>query len=102
MSIGRKTIEKSSMTTCRQCGGQGNIVRMMRMGPMVQQIQQTCDSCSGAGHSYKSVQKTEVLEVSLRSQFVRMLWFTYLVAFEEKIRVLLFIAHCRDKEVPLG
>jgi len=75
MSIGRKTIDKNSMTTCRQCGGQGAIVRMMRMGPMVQQIQQTCDSCSGAGHSYKSVQKTEVLEVNLWSQFVHMLWF---------------------------
>jgi DnaJ family protein A protein 2 len=65
MQIGRKVIDQESMSACRQCGGQGAVVRMMRMGPMVQQIQQTCDQCGGAGHSFKSVQKTEVLEVRI-------------------------------------
>jgi DnaJ-class molecular chaperone len=37
---------------CNTCNGTGVRVRMMRMGPMVQQIQQECDRCNGKGKIY--------------------------------------------------
>ena len=58
-------IDQDSMSSCRQCGGQRAVIRMMRMDPMVQQIQLTCGQCGGAGHSFRSSNKTEVLEVHI-------------------------------------
>jgi len=63
MQITRKVIDKSSVSTCRQCGGQGQVIQMMRMGPMVQQMQTTCDACRGQGSSFKQQTKSEILEV---------------------------------------
>ena len=40
---------KDSITSCGPCGGKGKIIRMMQMGPMIQQSIQHCSSCSGAG-----------------------------------------------------
>ena len=37
---------------CETCNGMGVRIRMMRMGPMVQQIQQECDRCNGKGKIY--------------------------------------------------
>jgi DnaJ-class molecular chaperone len=56
-------IDKDSMSSCARCDGQGAVVKVIRMGPMVQQVQQTCDHCGGQGHSFRSVSKTEVLDV---------------------------------------
>ena len=40
---------KDSITSCGPCGGKGKIIRMMQMGPMIQQSIQHCSNCSGTG-----------------------------------------------------
>jgi len=63
LQVGRKVIDKDSMSTCARCHGQGATVKVIRMGPMVQQVQATCDACGGQGSSFRSKSQTEVLEV---------------------------------------
>ena len=65
LQIRRKVIDQDSMTTCRACGGAGATVRTVRMGPMIQQMQAACDHCGGKGHSFRSNNETEVLEVHI-------------------------------------
>merc|ERR1719261_2371407 len=36
---------------------------MIRMGPMIQQVQKTCDSCGGTGTMYRQIKVQETLEV---------------------------------------
>ena len=36
-------------TTCEVCGGQGKQVKVIRMGPMIQQMVQDCIKCQGKG-----------------------------------------------------
>jgi len=38
---------------CKECGGQGQVSKPMRMGPMMVQMQQPCDSCGGKGVTYQ-------------------------------------------------
>eukprot|EP01045_Picozoa_sp_COSAG04_P002302 COSAG04_NODE_82_length_27794_cov_76.265733_17_plen_318_part_00 len=38
---------------CRECNGQGQVSKPVRMGPMMVQMQQPCDSCGGKGKTYK-------------------------------------------------
>jgi len=40
-------------TKCQECGGQGQVSKPMRMGPMMVQMQQPCGSCGGKGVTYK-------------------------------------------------
>jgi DnaJ-class molecular chaperone len=42
-------ISKDSIKSCNVCNGKGKIVRMMQMGPMIQQSIQNCTSCAGIG-----------------------------------------------------
>ena len=42
------TVEKTDVV-CSTCKGQGTIIQMRQMGPMIQQSQQTCQSCKGEG-----------------------------------------------------
>jgi len=47
-------INANCIKTCKTCNGQGRIVRMMQMGPMIQQTVQACGNCSGKGKSVDS------------------------------------------------
>jgi DnaJ family protein A protein 2 len=40
---------KDSIKNCLLCNGKGKIVKMMQMGPMIQQSIQNCNNCSGTG-----------------------------------------------------
>ncbi len=48
---------------CTTCDGQGAVIQVVRMGPMIQQIQQPCSKCSGTGYSVKTKRERKVLEV---------------------------------------
>ena len=45
---------KDCIKTCKSCNGQGRIVRMMQMGPMIQQTVKPCGNCSGKGKSVEA------------------------------------------------
>ena len=53
MCQGRGAKNMDSIITCNSCNGQGRIVRMMQMGPMIQQSVQPCNSCMGKGKIIK-------------------------------------------------
>jgi DnaJ-class molecular chaperone len=40
---------KDSIKTCSTCNGQGRVVKMTQMGPMIQQTIQNCNACGGNG-----------------------------------------------------
>lgn len=42
---------KDCIKSCKLCNGQGRIIRMIQMGPMIQQSVQVCGQCSGKGKS---------------------------------------------------
>ena len=48
---GSGALNKECIKTCNSCNGQGRIVRMMQMGPMIQQTVQPCGQCAGKGKS---------------------------------------------------
>ena len=48
---------------CTTCDGQGAVIQVVRMGPMIQQIQQPCSKCSGTGYMVKTKRERKVLEV---------------------------------------
>ena len=48
---GSGALNKDCIKTCKDCNGQGRIVRMMQMGPMIQQTVQPCGKCFGKGKS---------------------------------------------------
>jgi DnaJ family protein A protein 2 len=47
-------LTKDCIKTCKPCNGQGRIVRMLQMGPMIQQTVQACGNCSGKGKSVEA------------------------------------------------
>jgi DnaJ family protein A protein 2 len=50
---GRGAKNQESVILCNSCNGQGRIVKMMQMGPMIQQIVQPCSACAGKGKMIK-------------------------------------------------
>jgi len=54
------------MGECRECDGRGVKVEVIRMGPMIQQMQSACGSCGGQGKSFTTKQEREVLEVHIQ------------------------------------
>ena len=50
---GRGAKNAESVITCNICNGQGRIVKVMQMGPMIQQIVQPCGACAGKGKMIK-------------------------------------------------
>merc|ERR1712159_261327 len=67
LRITRQTIDKEKgVKKCSTCGGQGVVVRTIRMGPMIQQMQQPCSACEGQGYTYDMTRTTEVLEVNVQ------------------------------------
>mmetsp|Transcript_71279 Transcript_71279/g.221102 ORF Transcript_71279/g.221102 Transcript_71279/m.221102 type:complete len:367 (+) Transcript_71279:604-1704(+) len=64
MAITRQVIDKKKgVTSCQECDGRGVKVEVIRMGPMIQQMQSACGACGGQGKSFKTMQEREVLEV---------------------------------------
>lgn len=50
---GRGAKNAEAIITCSSCNGQGRIVKMMQMGPMIQQLVQPCGVCVGKGKIIK-------------------------------------------------
>jgi len=67
MAITRKVIDKArGVQTCESCDGRGVKIEVVRMGPMIQQMQSQCGSCGGQGKTFKTKQEREVLEVHIQ------------------------------------
>ncbi|CAE7753896.1 DNAJ1 [Symbiodinium sp. CCMP2592] len=67
MAITRQVIDKKKgVQECRECDGRGVKVEVVRMGPMIQQMQSQCHSCGGQGKSFQTKQEREVLEVHVQ------------------------------------
>lgn len=67
MAITRQVIDKArGVRECNACDGRGVRVEVIRMGPMVQQMQSQCSACGGEGKSFKTKQQREVLEVMIQ------------------------------------
>lgn len=64
LPITRKVVDEgAASSTCQACDGQGMVVQVIRMGPMIQQVQQPCPKCNGTGSTAKTRTEREVLEV---------------------------------------
>ena len=54
---------QEAITDCNECNGQGIVMKVRRMGPMIQQIQTQCSKCHGTGKDIidgvKKDEKTE-------------------------------------------
>jgi DnaJ family protein A protein 2 len=67
MAITRQVIDKKKgVQECDECGGRGVKVEVIRMGPMIQQMQSACNSCGGTGKTFKTKQEREILEVHIQ------------------------------------
>jgi DnaJ family protein A protein 2 len=67
MAITRQVIDKKKgVQECSECDGRGVRVEVIRMGPMIQQMQSACGACGGQGKSFKTKQEREVLEVHIQ------------------------------------
>merc|ERR1719199_1199156 len=67
MAITRQVIDKQKgVQACSDCDGRGVKVQVVRMGPMIQQMQSACGACNGQGKSFKRKQDREVLEVHIQ------------------------------------
>ena len=58
-----------AVKTCPQCDGRGFVIQVMRMGPMIQQVQAACPKCGGTGKivdkGVKQVKERKILEVPI-------------------------------------
>jgi DnaJ family protein A protein 2 len=64
MAVNREVIDqKKGVSQCDGCDGRGVKVKVIRMGPMIQQMQQPCDDCGGQGKTFKTKKEREVLEI---------------------------------------
>jgi len=64
IAINRDVIDKHrGVKTCQECEGRGVKVKVVRMGPMIQQMQSGCDACGGEGKSFRTKKEREILEV---------------------------------------
>merc|ERR1712054_289670 len=67
LRITRQTIDKEAgVKKCAECNGKGVVIKTVRMGPMIQQMQSSCGSCNGQGFTYTHVRTQEVLEVNVQ------------------------------------
>jgi len=67
MAITRQVIDKKrGVQTCSDCNGRGVKVEVIRMGPMIQQMQSQCGACGGQGKSFSTKKEREVLEVHIQ------------------------------------
>jgi DnaJ family protein A protein 2 len=64
MAVTREVLDqKAGVKDCAECDGRGVQVRVVRMGPMIQQMQQPCGTCNGVGKMYQTKKEREVLEI---------------------------------------
>ena len=47
-------------TVCKDCDGKGRVIKIMQMGPMIQQIVMNCETCKGKGKVILEHNKCEV------------------------------------------
>merc|ERR1719245_2858257 len=67
MAITREVIDKKKgVQECRECDGRGMKVEVVRMGPMIQQMQSQCGACGGNGKSFQTKQQREEVEVHVQ------------------------------------
>jgi len=67
MAITRQVIDKQrGVQECGVCNGRGVKVEVIRMGPMIQQMQSQCSACGGQGKSFKTKSDKEILEVHIQ------------------------------------
>jgi len=67
MAITRQVIDKKKgVQECRECDGRGVKIEVVRMGPMIQQMQSQCNACGGTGKTFQTKQEREVLEVHIQ------------------------------------
>lgn len=61
----RKVLDGGSAATvpCQACDGDGHVVQMIQMGPIIQKVQQACPACNGQGCRAKMKPEKEVLDV---------------------------------------
>lgn len=50
---------------CTECGGVGQKQRMIRMGPMIQQISSPCDRCNSTGYMSKMKEERKIIEINI-------------------------------------
>jgi len=69
LNITRKIIDddkKHLIKQCSTCDGNGVVIQIRHMGPMVQQIQQQCPQCNGSGRfAPKNIRKNETKNIEL-------------------------------------
>jgi DnaJ family protein A protein 2 len=62
LRLSREVIDKSvGVQKCTECGGRGVVIRTVRMGNMIQQMQQPC-SCGGQGYKMVKNRVKELIE----------------------------------------
>merc|ERR1719412_1862053 len=67
MAITRQVIDKKKgVVECRECDGRGVQIEVVRMGPMIQQMQSQCHACGGQGKSFTTKKEREILEVMIQ------------------------------------
>merc|ERR1712166_1050166 len=67
LSVTRQVIDTSvKVEQCQECDGAGLVMKLVRMGPMVQQTRTTCGTCAGKGFFYKTNPFTEVLDIHIQ------------------------------------
>merc|ERR1712054_443065 len=67
LRITRQTIDKEAgVKKCAECNGKGVVIKTVRMGPMIQQMQSACTSCNQQGFTYTHTRTQEVLEVNVQ------------------------------------
>eukprot|EP00931_Biecheleriopsis_adriatica_P092077 TRINITY_DN658_c0_g3_i1.p1 TRINITY_DN658_c0_g3~~TRINITY_DN658_c0_g3_i1.p1 ORF type:complete len:530 (+),score=162.50 TRINITY_DN658_c0_g3_i1:65-1591(+) len=67
MAITRQVVDKKKgVQECRKCDGRGVVIEVVRMGPMIQQMQSACPACGGQGKSFSMKQEREVMEVHIQ------------------------------------
>merc|ERR1712100_788162 len=65
--MGREVIDKQKgVQECAKCDGRGVTIQVVRMGPMIQQMQSQCADCGGTGKTFKTKNEREVLEVNIQ------------------------------------
>merc|ERR1719422_1621719 len=67
IAVPRKVVDKKKgVKECQMCAGKGVTVEVLRMGPMVQQVQAQCRSCDSSGKACSTKQECEVLGVHIQ------------------------------------
>ena len=53
MCLYRQGGKPGSVSVCRECEGQGRVIKVRQLGPgFVQQFQTECSACNGQGQSF--------------------------------------------------